>query len=409
MDLNIQLLFGKLLQEINRKLNSGSKMDSVLDFIFDSLDVIIPYDRIGIALVDERETFVHLKWVRAKIPIQHLRLGFSAPLAGSSLQDILKTGQPRIINDLTEYLNQHPQSESTKLAMKDGVRSSLTCPLRSNGRSIGFVFFSSRKPQTYNSEHVETFLDIAEELAVIVEHGRLQNFFEVNKSKAQTLGMVLHDLKSPLGIIQGFIEASLDESWYKELSNEGRDIFSVLQRNTQFMFGLLNELSEMSQIDRQGMMLRKQEVDLLPFLSDVICNGNLLSERKEIQFRGYLAPDLPEKFFFDPDKIRQVIDNLLTNAVKYSARHSSISFRVSSGYNLLEFSVEDQGQGIPQEEISKLFKEFGKTSVRPTEGEGSTGLGLSIAKKIVEQHGGEISASSTFKKGSTFTFWIPSQ
>lgn len=98
---------------------------------------------------------------------------------------------------------------------------------------------------------------------------------------------------------------------------------------------------------------------------------------------------------------------IFTNAIKFSKRGSSISFSVLSDLSRLTFTVSDQGQGIPIHELEKLFKEFGKTSTKPTERESSTGLGLAIAKKIVEQHGGEISAMSKPNEGSTFSFWLP--
>jgi signal transduction histidine kinase len=103
-----------------------------------------------------------------------------------------------------------------------------------------------------------------------------------------------------------------------------------------------------------------------------------------------------------------VLENLFSNAVKYSRRGSEARFSFRREPDRLVFSVTDTGLGIPAEEIPKLFQEFGKTSVRPTEGEQSTGLGLAIAKRIVEQHKGQIMVESKPGPGSTFTFWIPS-
>jgi signal transduction histidine kinase len=93
--------------------------------------------------------------------------------------------------------------------------------------------------------------------------------------------------------------------------------------------------------------------------------------------------------------------------VKFSARGTNVQLEIKREGARLIFEVVDEGQGIPESEIPKLFREFGRTSVRPTEGERSTGLGLAIAKKIVEQHGGQISVKSEKGKGSTFAFWLP--
>lgn len=147
-----QFKFGRLMREINHKITAGNDFKSIFNFLYDSLDTIIPYDRIGIALIEDG----HLcsQWMRSKMPSGNLGPGYCGPLAGSSLKQILETGRPRIINDLVQYGRQKPESESTKLALKDGIRSSLTCPVYSDGAPIGIVFFSSGKPDTYKSEHI---------------------------------------------------------------------------------------------------------------------------------------------------------------------------------------------------------------------------------------------------------------
>lgn len=401
-----QRLFGKLVQEINEKLNEGIEYEKVLDFVFESLNLLIPYDRMGIAVVSESADTIKLNWVRSKVPIQHLGRNYSAPLKGSSLAKILETGEPRVINDLMSYAAAHPDSESTKLILRDGIRSNLTCPLRWNNKPIGIVFFSCSRTNAYDHNHVEVFQSIANELAVVVEHGRLKHFFSENASKTQTLRMVLHDLKAPLSIIQGYLDLSADENWYRGLDPDAQQIFETLRRNTQYMFQLLGDLSEFTQLQRELDSLNISTLDPTEFAQEMAKSGEILSRNKEILFAADIVK-LPPVAHFDSEKLRRVIDNLFTNAVKFSKRGSSISFRALSDGTRITFVVSDRGQGIPIHEQSKLFQEFGKTSTRPTEGESSTGLGLAIAKKIVEQHGWKISVVSKPGEGSTFSFWIP--
>jgi hypothetical protein len=322
------------------------------------------------------------------------------------LEKILETGQPRIINDLLQYSLEHPQSESTKLIIKDGVRSSLTCPLRSNNKPVGIVFFSSQTPFTYKNEDVQTYLEIADELSMIVEHDRLVSGFD-GTHKTQNLRMILHDLKSPLSLIQGFLEIMPHEDWYQNLDLDSKNIFSLLQRNAAYMFELLNELSELSQLGTQTGKIERQVVTIPKFIAELALEGRELTRRKEISFTISTDHELPEKASFDPLRIRRVLDNLLTNAVKYSERNTRIHVLVKYQQGRLIFEISDQGLGIPDVELPKLFREFGKTSVRPTEGEHSTGLGLAIAIQIVELHGGQISVRSQAGHGSTFSFWLP--
>jgi signal transduction histidine kinase len=109
----------------------------------------------------------------------------------------------------------------------------------------------------------------------------------------------------------------------------------------------------------------------------------------------------------DKNKIEQVLHNLLSNAIKYSNPDTSISVSITNQNSLIKISIKDQGVGIPESELSKLFTEFGTTSAKTTANESSTGLGLAIAKKIVNGHGGEILAKSKLNEGSEFLFTLP--
>ena len=109
----------------------------------------------------------------------------------------------------------------------------------------------------------------------------------------------------------------------------------------------------------------------------------------------------------DPDRIDQVMNNLINNAIKFSYPNTTITLRSCVQDQDVVISVQDQGQGIPAQEVDNLFTDFGRTSVRPTAGEKSTGLGLSIVKRIVELHGGRIWVESTVGVGSIFTFTLP--
>jgi signal transduction histidine kinase len=401
--------FRNILSEINKRLVAGIDYQKILDFVFDSLDLVIPFDRIGIAIVNDIEAVPHisLKWMRSKLPAAHLFGSYSAPLKASSLEKIIETGEPRIIDDLIKYSAQHPQSESTKLILKDGIRSSLTCPLRSQNEQIGVIFFSSRKSNAYTEEHLKIFQEIAVELSLIFEFGRYRNDSELYTAQSRNLSMILHDLKSPLSVLQGFAEAAQDEDWFQSLDPSGKKIFSIFLRNTKNMFALLDGLSESSQLDQQIHPINLKENNLVDFCNEMANSGQNLASSKEINFSSKISIERTCVALFDAQKIRRVLDNLFSNAVKYSNRFSEIEFIVYSDSERINFEVLDHGLGIPKNEFNKLFHDFGKTSVRPTAGETSTGLGLAIAKKLVDEHGGSISLTSEVGKGSTFTFWIP--
>lgn len=163
------------LSEISQRINAGIFFDEVLDHVFEHFQSIIPYDRIGVALTEKTENGVSLvraQWARANYDTLYIHKGYAAAMKGSSLQDIADTREPRILNDLNEYLSNNPKSHSTRLILREGIQSSLTCPLIARGNVIGFIFFSSRQVSAYQDSHVELFSQIAGELAMTLEKSR---------------------------------------------------------------------------------------------------------------------------------------------------------------------------------------------------------------------------------------------
>ncbi len=163
--------FTKLMR-ITERINHGVMLEEILDFLYEEMQDTIPYDRIGFSLIDRSRGTVVARWARSNRKMR-LKRGYEAQLKGSSLEEIIQTGKPRIIDDLECYLGEKQDSKSTMLIVREGMRSSLTCPLIVQGTPVGFVFFSSAGRGTYSEEHVAFFRQIAGQLATIVEKGRL--------------------------------------------------------------------------------------------------------------------------------------------------------------------------------------------------------------------------------------------
>lgn len=394
------------LAEITQKVNSGLVLDEVLNLVYDSFRSIIPYDRIGFSLLEENGEVVRARWARSETPAMLITAGYSARMEGSSLVEILRTGKPRILNDLTEYLKTHPGSNSTRLIVSEGMRSSLTCPLIASGKAIGFLFFSSRLPDTYRDIHRETFLQIAGELSMIMEKSRLYHeLIILNDLKNKFMGIAVHDLRSPLSVIKGYVDLFAD-GLLGEMTEEQMDVLRRMNVACGGMLELIENLLDVTAIESGHLELRKRETDLEAFLKGCHENACLLAKAKSIKISLELEPRLP-KIVIDPERVGQVVNNFITNAIKYSYPGTEVTMRAKRSGSAVEVSVTDHGQGIPAEELPKLFEEFSKLSVRPTGGEKSTGLGLAIAKRMVEAHGGKIWAESRAGAGSAFKFTLP--
>lgn len=380
--------------------------DEVLDHIYGTFRPFIPYDRIGVALIDEDGRTVRARWSRSEAKETMIGRGYSARLAGSSLQTILDTGLPRVINDLEEYLRRHATSDSTRRIVAEGMRSSLTCPLMSLGQPVGFIFFSSHEPNTYGASHIDTFLRIAGQLSVLLEKGRLfQEVADLHEVKSRHLGLVVHDLRSPIAVVQGYASLLLGET-LGPLPEAQRDVIARIHKRCLSMSVLIDDVLDITAIELGKLELARRGVDLGEYLRERLASDQLAARRKSIEVALEVEDDLPE-VSMDPERIAQVLDNLVDNAIKYSKPETRIAVSASRAGSTARITVADRGQGIPAGELGRVFVEFGRTSTRPTGGESSTGLGLAIAKRIVEAHGGEIGVVSELGQGSSFHFTLP--
>ena len=231
-----------------------------------------------------------------------------------------------------------------------------------------------------------------------------KQLINLNNLKNKFLGMASHDLRNPIVSIRGFSELLLSEA-VGVLNDEQKEFLSITNDVSNNMLLLLNELLDISVIESGKLTLNIQP-GLLSQLIEKSCKLNKVNaEKKEIQLISHIknVGELP----YDEKRISQVLDNLMSNAIKYSEKNTQITVTLEKNNNWAKVSVKDQGQGLSTEDQSKLFGEFQRLSSQPTGGENSTGLGLSIVKKIVELHGGNIGVKSVLGKGSTFYFELP--
>jgi len=165
----------RALIEISDHINAGKFFDDVMDHVFENFTTLLPYDRLGVALIEKESSgrrLVRWHWVRAKYEPLMVQRGYVAVLDGSSLEETLKTGEPRITNDLKNYLKAYPNTPASRAVLKEGIKSSLTCPLVLQGTVTGFLFFSSLQLNTYREQHVDILLQITGKLAYTLEKSR---------------------------------------------------------------------------------------------------------------------------------------------------------------------------------------------------------------------------------------------
>jgi signal transduction histidine kinase len=236
-------------------------------------------------------------------------------------------------------------------------------------------------------------------------HDKIAELEGLNLIKNNFIGMAAHDLRNPLSVIEMY-SMFLVERVADSLPEKEQEFLRIIGNRSQFMLRLINDLLDVSKIEAGSLELDRRPGNWLTFVHHNAALNGKLAERKEI---GVSVTPAEGTFTtsFDRGKMDQVLDNLIGNAVKFSPRGSKVTVAVTDGQGLVRTAVTDEGEGIPADEIPHLFKEFHRGTARPTEGESSTGLGLAIARRIVEGHGGTIGAESDAGRGSTFYFTLP--
>jgi len=229
---------------------------------------------------------------------------------------------------------------------------------------------------------------------------------ELNKEKNQLLGMAAHDLRNPLSIVNTASAFLLDDASRLLPEAKRAEFLRRINSGSKFMLNLIDDLLDVTKIEAGRLDLELKDGDLCGLIEENLALNRMLANKKNIRLDFAPESGLPP-LRFDRGKVEQVLNNLVSNALKFSASGTVVTVRASRVDGNVVVSVRDQGQGIPVEELDKLFKPFGKTSVRGTAGEKSTGLGLAICRKIVEGHGGRIWAESELSRGSVFSFSLP--
>ncbi len=418
-DLHRRYLESTRLESVAARVCAGLLLDEVLDGVYRDFHELIPYDRIGVALLEDEGRVLRARWARSEQHRILLGRGFSAPMAGSSLQEILRTGRPRILNDLHVYADAKPGSVATQLVVEEGYRSSLTCPLVANGVPVGFVFFSSIELGTYADLHVETFLRIASQLSTVVEKARhltqlaeqqdlleRQNaaLRELNEQKNRFLGIAAHDLRNPIGNIRGVTQLLLLPE-YQPAPEERDSHLQDIERQASYMLHLLADLLDVSQIEAGRLTLSLQPLEVGILLREALARFARSAEAKGSRLLLESTP--VGSLVGDPLRLRQVLDNLTSNALKYAPAGTTVHLGATRADGAWRLFVRDEGPGLSLADQGRLFQDFVPLTARPTGGESSTGLGLAISRRVVEAHGGRIGVDSLPGHGATFWFCIP--
>lgn len=263
----------------------------------------------------------------------------------------------------------------------------------------------------YDSPEILIFSEVLVVIMFLIVGNFIINLFEqiarLNKLKSEFISVASHQLRTPLSAIKWQIELMLEKSKKNSLTPKQRkDIESIGELN-QRMTRLVNDLLDVARIDQKRLILRREMVDMVSVVKLIVRQFSGVLKAKNVELVFDSKKKLPE-VFCDKERIRTVIENLLNNSIKYTLGHGKIEIKLHNKKNkYILFEIRDNGVGIPREQHGRIFDRFFRSdNVVKYQTEG-TGLGLYIAKNVIEQMGGKIWFASEEGIGSVFSFTIP--
>jgi len=299
----------------------------------------------------------------------------------------------RVINEDTVEImaTAYASLDSSIEAMNKGAYSYITKPV--NMDDVLTVIDKALEKQRLSTENKRLLVQLRE------ANKRLE---ELDKRKSDFVDRVSHEFRSPLGIVKNSLAVVLG-GLAGEVSPEQKRLLDAGKRNIDRLIRLINDLLDLSKIEAGKMEMKRSEIGAARLAEERLANFRESFGKKNIILKKDIPADVGT-VWGDEDKIIEVIDNLLANAMKYTPPGGTVTFTLSGNEQEVRFAISDTGPGIAKEDIEKIFDKFERVSAERQEG---TGLGLPIAKDIVNLHKGKIWVESAIGKGSTFLFTLP--
>jgi signal transduction histidine kinase len=399
------------LGEVSRAVSSTLDVETVLDTIVSRATQLAGADGCSIYEYDEATELFH---VRATHGIDAALVGTLRAMPLRKGEGVMgraaETREPIKIVDIT--LPDAYQSHLRDVLIGAGFRALLSVPLLREEQIIGSLSLNRKEPGEFPPEVVEVLKTFATQSALAIQNARLFREIE-NKSrqlevasqhKSEFLANMSHELRTPLNAIIGFSEV-LTERMFGELNEKQDEYLRDIYASGQHLLSLINDILDLSKIEAGRMELEAADFDLPSAIDDALILVRERASRRGIAL-GHSVDDRLGQIRGDERKVKQVLLNLLSNALKFTPAGGRIEVRARVQDDVAEIAVTDTGVGIAPEDQEAVFEEFRQVGAADNKVEG-TGLGLALSRKFIELHGGRIWVKSQVGQGSTFTFTLP--
>ncbi|HZT84782.1 MAG TPA: ATP-binding protein [Gaiellaceae bacterium] len=385
-----------------RALGSSLELDEAFGAFIRELRGLVPFDRTAIVLVEDETATTMATAGRGAGEV--FPPGNADPIEGSLLERVLE-GKIVVRRDISG--RQYPADEQL-LAL--GLRSELVTPLLLGARTIGMLSLSRAEPDAFSDDEIELVSLLGRLVATAVqnirayeaERRRVEELARLSQLRADFVSLVSHELRSPMAAVIGAAR-TLQDRW-RMLSPAQRESFlALIGDETSRLAELVGDVLDTSRIEAGTFSYRFEEVDLGRVVDEAV-EAAVLAQQ-EVPVVASVVGRLPS-IRGDRARLRQVLGNLIENAVKYSPEGGEVRVSAAASNGVVRIAVRDSGPGIPRDQQERIFEKFARAEVEGGSKPGS-GLGLFIARSIAEAHGGALEVTSGGEPGSTFTLTLP--
>ncbi|MCP4353003.1 MAG: response regulator [Desulfobacterales bacterium] len=299
------------------------------------------------------------------------------------------------------------------LLINRGVQSAMIVPLKAPGKIIGAINISiAQKDRVFMPSEVRLVETIAGQIAGLIESARLfeeaekarQVAEEANKAKSRFLANMSHEIRTPMNSVLGFLELVLEDS---ELAEIHRKSIKTAYNSARSLLTLLNDILDVSKLESGKLTLEKRPFNLPHLMQDILKVFEIRCRKKRLTLALNMDPKLSSCYIGDPDRLKQILINLVGNAVKFTGKGGiTLTVEPSDQENILKFTVRDTGIGIPPDRLGHIFEPFVQADTSTSRRFGGTGLGITISRQLTQLMGGDIRVKSEEEKGSEFEFTV---
>jgi signal transduction histidine kinase len=402
------------LYDITTGINAAMSLETLLRIVAKEVTLLINRPWASIVLFNQKQEITHSVFV-GLTPTRESKIEKRMRRGGLS-EWIWTHNTPIVVEDTTR----DKRANCSEFLNHFNIRSLVGFPLTSGRQVIGVVYTGDFLPRSVTEQHMRLLTTLSQQLSNGIEKSRLYDSLErkirdldrqmetlqkANILKSDFVSHVSHELRTPLTSIKAYVETlanNIDDPSFEQR----REFLDIVHKETNRLIRIVNDVLDVSKIEFGQRPVSRGPIALHAVVNEVLSMLSPSLKERDVNVSVNVADTLP-RVDGDSDLIKQVFINLISNALKYSPRGTTITVRAREEAVSLVVSVSDQGVGIPRDEIGSIFNKYFRARAQKTSQMEGLGLGLAIVKNIVEQHGGTVRVESEENVGSTFSFTLP--